>query len=85
MDALQKVRVVLPHWIEHNQGHMDESRKWVQALRDEGKDDVAALIDEAIASMDQAGQLLAQAFEKAGGAMDQGGDHHHHHHHHHHD
>ena len=86
MDALQKVRVVLPHWIEHNQGHMEESRKWVEALRSEGNEPVAALVEEAVAAMARAGHLLVHAMETAGGPGDHDSHHHHgHDHHHHHD
>ena len=80
MESVEKLRVLLPHWLEHNKGHMAEAAKWAQALRDEGQEALAAQIEEAVAAMGQAGVLLGQALDQAGGPAADG--HHHHHHHH---
>ena len=78
--TVDKLRVLVPHWIEHNHSHKAEFVKWAAAAREEGLGEVAGLIDKAVATMDQADEALGKALIQLGGAK--GGDHHHHHHHH---
>ncbi len=79
MKELDKLRVLLPHWIEHNDGHGVESAKWIAVARDTGQEEVAEYITEAVEAMDQVSDLLKKALEKAGGLL-KDGEHHHHHH-----
>ncbi len=79
MNELEKLRVLLPHWIEHNNGHGTECQKWSEIARLEGKGKVADYIDEAIKAMTQVNVLLEKALSEAGGADPDKGDHHHHH------
>lgn len=72
-----KLRVLLPHWIEHNREHGLEFKKWVTALETDGEPDLALLINQAAALFDKATELLDQALSLAGGPE---GEHHHHHH-----
>ena len=78
--TVDKLRVLLPHWIEHNNSHKAEFVKWAASAREEGLGEVADLIDKAVAAMDETDGALSKALEKVGGPM--GGGHHHHHHHH---
>ncbi|PLX48918.1 MAG: hypothetical protein C0613_09330 [Desulfobulbaceae bacterium] len=77
---LEKLRILLPHWIEHSQSHQDEFRKWVEVARTEGQAEAAARIDRALALMADTDQALEEALELLGGKL---GEHHHHGHHHH--
>lgn len=77
-NAAEKLQVLIPHWIEHNQGHATEFRRWSAAARRENLGPVAKLIDRAADIMEDADRLLAEALVKAGGPTHQG--HHHHHH-----
>lgn len=81
MKQIEKLRVLLPHWIEHNDGHAVECRKWSDIARSEGEEKVAQYIDEAVQTMDKVNELLEKALSEAGGASQQGSHHHHHHHH----
>lgn len=74
----EKLRVLLPHWIEHNQGHATEFRRWSAAARTENMEEVATLIDRAADIMEEADRLLSEALIKAGGPS-HGGHHPHHH------
>jgi hypothetical protein len=79
-NTIEKLRVLLPHWIEHNISHMTEFRKWAGEVRKESGEDVAQLLDKAISDMEEAGKSLSEALEKVGGPLGSGGGHHHHHH-----
>ncbi len=78
MNQLEKLRVLLPHWIEHNQGHAEECRKWADQLDDEN---VSSSLEGALEAMEQVTRQLQDALGKAGGPMDDKAHGHHHHHH----
>ncbi len=69
MNDQEKLRVLIPHWIEHNNEHAGEFRRWAEQAGDAAPDILAAA--EAIA---RANESLATALEKMGGAL----SHHHH-------
>jgi hypothetical protein len=70
---VEKLRVLLPHWIEHNGEHASEFRQWA------GRASVAEeMILEAAVLVEEANTRLEEALEKLGGPL----EHHHHEHHH---
>ncbi|WP_417911217.1 hypothetical protein [Candidatus Electronema sp. PJ] len=84
MTNTEKVRVMLPHWLEHNQGHGTEFLRWAEMLAAEAPD-LAALLRRAAESLQAAQQSLEEALTKAGGPLATPGhshscEHHHHHH-----
>ncbi|MDK9709036.1 MAG: hypothetical protein OEL83_18495 [Desulforhopalus sp.] len=86
MDNVEKLRVMLQHWIEHNKGHMDEFEKWRTTMSDEGRKSLAGHIQRTMELMASVNVELGQALQEAGGTKHDD-DHHHHHHdggHHHH-
>lgn len=65
MKELEKLRVLLPHWIEHNDEHAAEFREW--AVRaGEAEEDIL----EAARLLEQATGLLQSAMEKLGGPLE---------------
>jgi len=77
MNQLEKLQVLLPHWIEHNQGHTEECRKWA-ALIDNSE--VQQNLNKALAAMELVTDHLDKALQAAGGPkMDDSHGHHHHH------
>jgi hypothetical protein len=76
--ALEKLRVLLPHWLEHNRNHRLEFAGWAEAVRQEGDQEVALLIERATAAMEQTDAALEEVMAKIG--VDQAGGRHHHHH-----
>jgi hypothetical protein len=76
-DTTKKLRVLLPHWIEHNNNHIAEFRKWESEARTESGQEVALLLEKAISDMEKAGKSLSEALEKVGGPLEGGGGHHH--------
>ncbi len=76
MGQLEKLQVLLPHWIEHNQGHTQECRKWADQIDDP---EVCSSLEKACAAMEEVTRYLQTALNAAGGAKDDGHGHHHHH------
>ena len=68
MKATEKLRVLLPHWIEHNGEHAAEFRTWAERAgsAQDALLDAARLLAEANAR-------LEEALEKLGGPL----EHHH--------
>ena len=58
----EKLRLLLPHWIEHNQEHAAEFREWARRV-DAGGEHILAAADQ----LDQANRSLEQALEGLGG------------------
>ncbi|PIE65166.1 MAG: hypothetical protein CSA26_04820 [Desulfobacterales bacterium] len=76
MDNIEKLRVILQHWIDHNGGHVDEFEKWRQLMNNEGKTEIAASLEEAKTQMNKISDLLAAVLKDIGEPV--AGDHHHH-------
>lgn len=93
MDNVEKLRVMLQHWIEHNKGHVEEFEKWRKLMADEGQSSLAENITEAVKTMAALNAQLGKALHEIGGPNSRGDhdhhehehDHHHGHSHHHHD
>ena len=78
--GVEKLRILLPHWIEHNNSHIAEFVKWRQVVAEEtGSSKAPEKIDEAVAAMEKAGKALNEALAELGGGLE--GHHHHHHDH----
>jgi len=58
----EKLRVLLPHWIEHNSEHAAEFRRWAQ-----NAGEVQADIEAAAATLEEANEILSRALDKLGG------------------
>ncbi len=85
MNVIEKLRVMLPHWIEHNRGHAEEFSQWADQLGPtEGE--LSGQLHRAVHSLEEAQCALEEALALAGGARSEkeadGTDHEHHHHHH---
>lgn len=79
MQELDKLRVLLPHWIEHNHSHIAEFAKWREVAAGDGS--IAAVgLAEAVAAMTRAGEALDEVLIQLGGPLPAPGHHHHHHH-----
>ena len=77
---LDKLRVLLPHWLEHNAEHAGEFRTWADRARSAGDVHLAEHIEAAALQMEAAKRDLEGALEHLGGGADH--DHLHHHHNH---
>ncbi|MCW5200765.1 hypothetical protein VU07_02995, partial [Desulfobulbus sp. F4] len=63
MNKLDKVRVLLPHWIEHNHGHSAEFLQWAETLAAESPE-IGKMLHAAAESLQNAEHLLEDALKK---------------------
>ncbi len=61
MDEKKKLSVVIDHWIEHNESHMAEYRKWAERAEALGLGSVRAEIEKALQGLEQCNQSLQRA------------------------
>ena len=76
MSERDKLRILLDHWIEHNNGHVAECRAWLEKV-DGLEEEAAEAIAAAVAAFNQASRALGRALEVMGGPLP-GHLHHHH-------
>jgi hypothetical protein len=76
---LEKMKIILAHWLEHSSSHQKEYLKWIPVALENNQKEVAELIEKAVNEFKAADTSLHKALEKLGGSMKDG--HHHHHHH----
>jgi hypothetical protein len=66
MNDQDRVRVLLPHWIEHNAEHAAEFRQWAERVRAAGQEEVAEEIALAAKELGWVNEALSAALEKLG-------------------
>ncbi len=81
MNDIKKLRVLLPHWLEHSASHADDYRAWIERARAVGADHVAEHLAAAVEKLEGVNRDLQGALEHLGGP-DRPGDHEHEHVHH---
>lgn len=59
-----KLRILLPHWIEHNEEHAESFREWAEKARELGLEAVAEQIEVAVERMVTCGEALAAALKE---------------------
>lgn len=64
MNELEKLHVLLPHWIEHHWEHAGELRDWAERIQLAGKMDAAERLRAAAASLQQAGDHLSNLLDE---------------------
>ena len=62
MNEAEKLRVLIPHWMEHNQEHAQEYRRWAEGAAEASGDLLGA-----VEALKDANRNLALALEKLGG------------------
>jgi hypothetical protein len=63
MDQKRKLSVVIEHWIEHNESHKGEYKRWAETAGELGLDSVKAEIEEAVGKLSQSNQHLEKALK----------------------
>ena len=61
-DEVTRLRVLLPHWVQYNEEHLNDLRRWAAIARDLQRP-AADLLECAIACFETGNQKLAAALE----------------------
>ena len=61
LQELEKLDILLDHWIEHNNSHKEEYIKWANKAKDLGAVASGYAILEAVESVKRINELLAKA------------------------
>ena len=64
MEEIDKLRVLIPHWIEHNQEHAQEFERWADTAGEATED-----ILKAAKTMESVNHALETALKKLGGPL----------------
>jgi hypothetical protein len=63
MDEKSKLLTIIEHWVEHNQSHMGEYRKWAQRAGELGLETVKTEVEEAVEKLSQSNLHLGKALK----------------------
>ena len=55
------LKILLVHWVNHNESHEEGFREWVDKARNMGKDETANSIEKAIEYLQKANEMLIEA------------------------
>ena len=61
---MEKLEILLQHWVEHNQEHSSEFRGWAEKAKALGHAAVHDEISRAVEHMDRASESLLRALER---------------------
>jgi molecular chaperone GrpE (heat shock protein) len=61
LEEAKKLSILIDHWIEHNESHMAEYRRWAQKSEELGLKAVKTEIENAIEKLLQCNQSLQKA------------------------
>lgn len=59
-----KLKILLAHWVEHNNEHRDEFREWADKAKKLGEKEVDSLMLRAAQEMERSSDYLSQALQK---------------------
>lgn len=58
---IEKLEILLPHWLNHGDGHIRDQEKWIKPAKDAGLMDVAEELQKAVDHSKQVNHHIAQA------------------------
>ena len=64
MDDKEKLPIIIKHWVEHNESHMEEYRQWAQKAEELGLTAVKTRISDAMEAIIQSNDLLKEALKE---------------------
>lgn len=63
MKERERLRVMLEHWIRHNESHFEEYRRWADAAARLGLEGTRAKIEEALSRIEEANRIFREALK----------------------
>ena len=73
---VEKLQLLLTHWLQHNESHSREYEKWAEVARQGGYSTAAECIEQALGLLAEADKAFEKALLSVGGPAE--GHHHHH-------
>ena len=64
---IEKLQVLITHWLQHNQSHGREYAEWAAVARGAGNTAAAEYIEQAVVLLAEADKAFARALEAVGG------------------
>ena len=62
-EIIKKLKILLSHWMEHNQEHAAEYEKWASLAREARLEEVALILQAAIEEIEKTNAKLTQVAE----------------------
>ena len=59
-----KLKMILSHWVEHNEDHSRDFKKWVEKAARMGENEVADEIKQAVGKMDEITGIFTKTLER---------------------
>ncbi|HEX16774.1 MAG: hypothetical protein DRG33_03165 [Deltaproteobacteria bacterium] len=63
MEERERLRVILEHWIRHNEAHFEEYRRWASVAASLGLEVIKEKIEEATGRIEEANELFREALK----------------------
>lgn len=63
MEDQKRLAILIHHWIEHNESHQEEYRKWAKRAEELGLSAIKVKIEKAIESLNQCNLFLQEALK----------------------
>jgi hypothetical protein len=67
LEDIEKLRHLIDHWIEHNEGHSETYRTWTGRAASMDRPELAAALGDVVEEAGRMGALLRKAREAAAG------------------
>ncbi len=60
---VEKLKILVEHWIEHNEEHINKYKEWVEKLKGD-REDLANLIAESIEFFEKGNEKLSEVLRR---------------------
>jgi len=67
MDEIEKLKRLLPHWMEHNDDHAESYRKWAERIGSSGNEELSGILDKLYHETRKLNELLEKALKIVAG------------------
>jgi len=61
---VEKLKLLLPHWIEHTEEHTNDYKKWLERLKGDVSEDIAKNFEKAIQLTEESNKYLKSTLDK---------------------
>ena len=60
---VEKLKILVEHWIEHNEEHINKYKEWVEKLKND-REDLAELIAESVELFEKGNEKLSEVLRR---------------------